>query len=135
MQFRKYVAAAAVLAGLAVPALSGVNAGASSMKAHVAKVTIVHAIPNTPVDVYLNGKKAVKDFTFGTVKTVSLAPGKYVIAIRPFGASTTSAPILGATETLKAGRTVSIVANLTAAPTPAPTLSVFVNPTSMLAMG
>ena len=56
---------------------------------------MVHGIPKTPADVYLDGKLALKDFLLGTVtKPIALAPGSYSVAIRPHAASSTSTPIL-----------------------------------------
>ncbi len=95
---------------------------------------MVHAIPKTPVDVYLDGNIALNDFVFGTVtKPIALAPGSYSVAIRPHAASSTSRPILSTTVKMTPGENATIVANLTATGTP--TLNVFGNPTSPLPMG
>jgi hypothetical protein len=84
--------------------------------------------------VYANGKALIKDFKFGTVVgPVSLMPGKYALAVRPYGAAASSKPILAASVRVVAGENATVVANLTAAGKP--TLSVFANPTSALAMG
>jgi hypothetical protein len=108
-------------------------ANADSM-ATTAKVTVVHGIPNVPVTVYANNKVLIKDFKFGTVVgPVSLKPGKYALAIRPFGAAATSKPILAASVSVVAGENATVEANLTAAGKP--TLSVFANPTTAYGMG
>jgi len=99
-----------------------------------AMVTVVHGIPNTDVDVYVNGQVTLKSFKFGTVTDpLSLDPGSYKIEIRPAGAAATSAPILSTTANLQAGQNVSLVAHLTADGKPA--LDAYVNDTSMLAAG
>jgi len=132
MRIRTCVAAAVVATASAVsPLLVNTPAQATSSSADV---TVVHGIPKTPVDVYLDGKLALNDFTFGTVtKPIALAPGSYSIAIRPHKASTKSKPILATTVKVTAGENASIVANLSAKG--APTLNAFRNPTSSLPMG
>ena len=99
-----------------------------------ATVTVVHGIPNTPVDVYANGKKILTGFTFKTVTSpLSLPAGSYAIAVRKAGASASSTPILSATEQVPTGANVTIVADLTAAGKPA--LTPFVNDTSAVGAG
>jgi hypothetical protein len=114
---------AAGLAAVAVPAIGG-TAAASTVGD--ATVTVVHGIPNTPVDVYVNGTDVLPDFKFGTVSpALSLAPGTYAVAVKAAGTSTT---LLSASETLTADENATIVANLDAAGSP--TLSVYANPTT-----
>ena len=112
------------LAAISVPASSG--SAAASTTAEDATVTVVHGIPNTPVDVYVNGTDVLPDFKFGTVSpALSLPPGTYAVAVQAAGSSTT---LLSATETLTAGENATIVANLDAGGSP--TLTVFANPTT-----
>lgn len=109
------------------------TAHAASM-ATTAEVTVIHGIPKVPVTVYANGKVLIKDFKFGSVVgPVSLQPGKYALAVRPYGASASTHPLLAATVRVVAGENATVVANLTAAGKAK--LSVFANPTSSLAMG
>ncbi len=99
-----------------------------------ASVTIVHGIPNTPVDVYANGRKIVSDFMFKTVTSpLSLPAGSYSIAVRKAGSAADSTPVLSATEQVPAGANLTIVADLTAAGQPA--LTPFVNDTSAVGSG
>lgn len=132
MRIRTCIAAAvAVTASAVAPLLMNSPAQAASSSA---EVTVVHGIPKTPVDIYVDGKLALNDFTFGTVtKPIALAPGSYSIAVRPHKASAESKPILATTVKVTAGENASIVANLTAKG--APTLTAFRNPTSSLPMG
>jgi hypothetical protein len=117
--------------GLAAGSVSALPAVAAT---GTATVTVVHGIPNTPVDVYANGKKILTGFTFKTVTSpLSLPAGSYAIAVRKAGASASSAPILSATEQVPAGANVTIVADLTAAGKPA--LTPFVNDTSAVGSG
>jgi hypothetical protein len=104
----------------------GGAATAATSTAGDAHVTVVHGIPNTPVDVYVNGTDVLPDFKFGTVSpTLSVPPGTYAVAVKAAGTSTT---LLSATETLTANENATIVANLTTEGTP--TLTVFANPTT-----
>ena len=113
------VAAAAPLTLLAAPASAADNA----------TVTVVHGIPATPVDVYVDGTAALKNFQFKTVTNpITLPAGSHAIAVRPAGASPSSSPILSADENLTAGANVTLVANLKA--NGDPTLTPFVNYTS-----
>lgn len=99
-----------------------------------ALVTVVHGIPNTPVDVYVDGAKALSNFRFGTVTgPISLPAGSHAVAVRPAGAAASSVPILTATAALTAGENATIVANLTAAGKP--TLTPFANPTTAVPSG
>ena len=126
--------AAATLAALTTGA--GVVALTAPAQASMgtAKVTVIHGIPKVPVTVYANGKVLIKDFKFGTVVgPVSLTPGKYSLAVRPYGASAMSKPILAASVSVVAGENATVVANLTAAGKP--TLNVFANPTTAIPMG
>jgi len=117
--------------GLAAGWGAAVPAGAAAGNA---TVTVVHGIPNTPVDVYANGTKILSDFTFKTVTSpLSLPAGSYAIAVRKAGASATSTPILAAAEQVPAGANVTIVADLTASGTPA--LTAFVNDTGAVGAG
>jgi len=121
---------ATVASGAGLLAISAPAAQATSAKA---EVTVVHGIPNTPVTVYANNRVLIKDFVFGKTDSVALNPGKYALAIRPYGAAPKSKSILAATVNVTAGENATVVANLTA--TGAPTLNVFANPTTAIPMG
>jgi hypothetical protein len=97
------LAAAAALAG--VPAASAQEADAS--------VTVVHGIPDTAVDVYVNDELTLDDFTFGTVtEALSLPAGSYAVAVRAGDAEPTAEPLLSADASLSGGDDVSLVAHL-----------------------
>ncbi|QYG93548.1 DUF4397 domain-containing protein [Iamia sp. SCSIO 61187] len=117
--------AAAAVALLAVPA--GAQEGNAS-------VVVVHGIPDTPVDVYVNDELTLDDFTFGTVtEALSLPAGDYALAVRGADAEATADPILEADATLAAGDDVSIVAHLSEGGDP--TLTPFANDTAPTAAG
>ena len=118
------VAAATALA--AVPAASAQEADAS--------VVVVHGIPDTTVDVYVDDQLTLDDFAFGTVtERVSLQAGDHAIAVRAGDAEPTAAPLLSADASLSAGQNVSIVAHLNEGGDP--TLTPFVNDTAPVAAG
>lgn len=131
---RTRIAVAALVVAAVGATAATIPVTAQAATATVAKVTVVHGIPNTPVDVYVDNKLTLKDFTFGKVAgPLALKPGAYAIAIRAAGASAMAKPVLSDRVTVRAGENASIVAHLTASG--APTLSVFANPTAAPAMG
>ena len=82
------LAVASLTAGFLALAAGSVGATATSASAATgdATVTVVHGIPNTPVDVYANGKKILSGFTFKTVAgPLQAACGSYAIAVRKAG--------------------------------------------------
>ena len=130
------LAAASLTAGFLF--LTAGTAGATAMSASAATgtatVTVVHGIPNTPVDVYANGKKILSGFTFKTVAgPLQLPAGSYVIDVRKAGSAAASTPVLSATEPVTAGENATIVAALTASGTPV--LTAFANDTSAAGTG
>jgi len=123
----------ALAVSLAVPVAALAATGASAADGN-ATVTVVHGIPDTPVDVYVDGSKALSDFTFKTVTApISLPAGAHAVAVRKAGDPKSAAPILSANPSLPAGANATIVANLTAGGKP--TLTPFVNPTSSVPDG
>lgn len=125
---------AKVTAGAAALALAGGAAVAAAAPAFAqssssdATVTVVHGIPNVPVDVYANGDDVLPDFTFKSIKTLEIPAGTYTIDIRKAGSSPTSTPILSGTVMLTAGESASVVAALS--PSGQPELETYSNPTS-----
>jgi len=133
MRLRKGIGAAIAI-GVAACTAPLVAAAPASATTGNAEVSVVHGIPNTPVDVYVDGKRVLHDFKFGSVAgPLSLHPGKYSVAIRPDNASSKSKPILSATVKLWSGENATLTANLTA--TGSPALNAFVNPTSAVPAG
>jgi Domain of unknown function (DUF4397) len=135
MRLLKLAAASAAAGVVTLAAAAGlIFPAAASAASGNATVTIVHGIPNTPVDVYANGNKIISGFTFKTVtQPLSLPAGSYTVDVRKAGAAAASAPILTATEQVPAGANLTLVADLTASGTPA--LTPFVNDTSPVAAG
>lgn len=107
---------------------------ASASAADTAAVYVVHGIPDTPVDVYVNGALTLDDFQPETVAgPLDLAPGTYDVAITLADATDASSPLLTAKADLAAGDNVSLVANLDASGNP--TVNPFVNDVSTVAAG
>jgi hypothetical protein len=90
-------------------------------------VYVVHGIPDTPVDVYVDGQRALDDFAPGTnAGPVDLPAGDREITIFAADAPDDSGePVLSATATVPADGNATIVAHLTEAGQP--TITPFVN--------
>ena len=72
----------------------------------VAELSVIQGLPQTSVDVYLNGTEIVQDFRYkGVVGPLPLAPGKYHVAIRLHGAARGTTPLLSGTGWLGQVRT------------------------------
>ncbi|WP_285363474.1 DUF4397 domain-containing protein [Microbacterium sp. LMC-P-041] len=126
-----------VAAGLAVGMITAlglaVPAGAATTQA--AQLSVLHAIPDTPVDVYVNGELTLDDFAPGDLAgPLELPAGSYEVALTAPDAADASAPILGpATLALEAGGNYTAVAHLTEAGEPG--LNLFTNDISQTAPG
>lgn len=121
-----------VLAGLTAGALAAVGA-ALPAQAHGdedATVSIVHAVPNTPVDVYVNHHRLLNDFQPGTIAgPLQLRSGTYTVTITGATAKDDSHPVIGPVRLHFAERAnYSVVAHLSA--TGAPTASLYRNSTA-----
>jgi len=114
--------------GLALPA----NASTSGE----AQLSVLHGIPDTPVDVWADGELTLDDFQPGDLAgPLPLPAGTYAVAITAPDATDASSPIegLAADVTLEAGVNYTAVAHLSAEGTP--TLTPFVNDTAQTAAG
>lgn len=116
-------------------ALAAALATTPASAAMTATVSVVHGIPKTPVNVFVNGKDLLPDFQPGTVAgPLSLPPGTYHVAVFPAADTAgTGTPVITATENLTAGENASLVAHLTSAG--APTLTAYANDTSPVPAG
>ncbi len=122
-----------VIASVAAAAAALTTVPASAQEAD-ASVVVVHGIPDTTVDVYVDDQLTLDDFTFGTVtEPVSLPSGDHAIAVRAGDADPSAAPLLSADATLPAGADVSVVAHLDESGDP--TLTPFVNDVTPVAAG
>lgn len=122
------------VAALAAGALALIAGSPADAQTGDATVTVVHGIPDTPVDVYVNDELTLDDFAFGTVTDpLALPPGDYALAVRAADAEADAEPLLTADATLAAGDDVSIVAHLTEGGDP--TITPFVNDLAPTAAG
>lgn len=98
-------------------------------------VYVVHGIPDTPVDVYVDGKRALDDFEPGTsAGLVSLPSGAHKVTIFPADAANGSGtPLLCAEADLPAGANVTLVEHLKEDGTP--TITPFVDDVSKIPAG
>ena len=125
--------AAGVVAGFALAA--GFIAPAQAISPTTADLSVLHGIPDTPVDVYVNGELTLDDFQPGDLAgPLDLPAGDYAVALTATDAADDSAPILGpATLTLEAGKSYTATANLDEAGAPA--LNLFTNDIATTAAG
>src|SRR4051812_9204188 len=93
----------------------------SANAADTASVSVVHGIPDTPVNVFVNGKSTLPNFEPGTVAgPLELPAGDYDVTVFPAtDTDGTGDPILEATASVTAGQNVTLVAHLTADGKPA----------------
>ena len=111
-------------------------AAPASAQAAGAEVRVLHGIPGTPVDVYVNGERALDDFAPGTTTDdLALPAGTYSVAVFPADAADASGQaVIGPVDlTVPASGNVSAIAHLGADGTP--TITPFVNDTAAAADG
>lgn len=103
--------------------------------AETATVSVLHAVPETPVDVYANGERLLDDFQPGTLTDpLQLPAGSYDIQVFAADAADNSGSALfGATAQVPAGADATVVAHLNEGGQP--TLTPFVNDVSPVPAG
>jgi hypothetical protein len=106
--------AAGIVAGFALAA--GFVAPASAISATTADLYVFHGIPDTPVDVYVDGALTLDDFQPGTFAgPLDLPAGDYEVALTAADAADASSPVLGPiTLTLEANKSYTAAAFLDA---------------------
>lgn len=124
---------AGIAAGAVIVLGMGVPAGAAA--ADSASLSVLHGIPDTPVDVWVNGELTLDDFQPGDLAgPLDLPAGDYEVALTAPDAADASSPVLGpVTVTLSAATSYTAVAHLSE--TGDPTVTPFVNDTSAIAAG
>jgi uncharacterized protein DUF4397 len=120
------VGALTLAAALGAPAASAQETG---------QVRVVHGIPDTPVDVYVDGQRALDDFQPGSdAGPVPLPAGSREVALFPADAADGSgSPLLSATADVPAGGAATLVAHLNEAGEP--TITPFADDLSPVAAG
>jgi len=123
------------LGGLLAAAATTLAIAPAAAAQETGSVYVVHGIPNTPVDVYVDGARALDDFAPGTsAGPVNLPAGARDVAIFPADAADGSgSPLLSASPQLPAGGNVTLVAHLDAGGKP--TVTPFVNDVSSVPAG
>ncbi|BCJ73737.1 hypothetical protein CS0771_32810 [Catellatospora sp. IY07-71] len=107
---------------------------AAAADAATSAVYVVHGIPATPVDVYVNGKATLRDFQPGTVAgPLDLPAGSYDIDLTKPGDPVTSAIVSVQDAAVPGGANLSVVAHLDDAG--APKITAFVNDVSAVPAG
>ncbi|SCK46334.1 DUF4397 domain-containing protein [Streptomyces sp. WMMB 322] len=115
--------------------LSLAPAGSAVAAQKNATVTVFHGIPDTPVDVYADGKKLLSDFKPGSLTDpLQLAAGSYDVKVFPAGTSPSSGkPVIEKQVDLTAGSNATLTANLTESGKPA--LNAYANDVSRVPGG
>lgn len=115
-------------AGIAGPAFAAETTDTASL-------SVLHAVPDLTVDVYVNGDLTLDDFTPGTLAgPLDLPAGDYDLAITASDAADASAPVIGpVTVSLAAGGNYTATANLDAEGTP--TANFYTNDVSTVEAG
>jgi hypothetical protein len=111
------------LAACALALIGAAPAAAHGTAQETGTVRVVHGIPDTPVDVYVDGARAIDDFQPGTsAGPVQLPAGARDVAIFPADAADASgSPLLQATADVPAGGAATLVAHLSEAGEPSVT--------------
>ena len=125
------IGAGALLAAIAI----AIPATSATAAAGDATLSVLHAVPDTTVDVYLDGARAIDDFTPGTLAGPMTVPaGAHTLAITAGDATDDSKPVIGPVDvSFAAGSNSTAVAHLQA--DGSPTATVFTNDTSAVAAG
>lgn len=129
---------AAVTAAMSLALVAGATpafAQSQAEETNTASLSVLHAVPDTPVDVYVNGALTLDDFAPGQLAgPLELPAGDIQVAITASDAQDASSPVIGPVDlTLGAGTMNTAVAHLDAEG--APTASAFVDDTSGLEAG
>jgi hypothetical protein len=128
---RRLVVGVAV-AGAAFLGMSALTA--TPAYAATSQVSVVHGIPGTPVDVYVNGERTLENFQPGDVAgPLELPEGSYDLALTRPGEPIGSAILTVDDAAVPGGANISIVAHLGA--TGDPTITPFANDVSPTAAG
>jgi hypothetical protein len=123
------------LGGVLAAAATTLGVTAPAAAQETAAVYVVHGIPDTPVDVYVDGARLLDDFQPGSpAGPVDVPRGAHEVALFPADAADGSGqPLLSATQEVPGGGNVTLVAHLTEAGQP--TVTPFVNDVSPVPAG
>jgi hypothetical protein len=126
-----------MLCSLAAAAMAvfGASAASAAMAQETGTVYAVHGIPDTPVDVYIDGERAIDDFAPETTQgPLALAAGPHTVRLFPADApNDNGTPLVEANADVPAGGDISLVAHL--GTDGSPTITPFVNDVSTVPAG
>ena len=127
MRPRTLTGAFALAAALAVGPAVATALAPAAVAQETGSVYVVHGIPDTPVDVYVDGQKAIDDFKpISQQGPVQLPAGPHEVKLFAADAADGSGtPVLQASADVPAGGNVTLVAHLDASGNPK--ISPFVN--------
>jgi hypothetical protein len=133
MRLTRALATVAVAAGASVGV--ALAAPLSAQAADTAMVSILHAVPNTPVDVCANGKALLTNFQPGTLTDPqSLPAGSYDLKLTAANSGCGAAAVLEAKGVnVPAGANITVVAHLSESGSPQ--LTPYVNDVSAVPAG
>ena len=133
MRIVRALATVALAAGASVGV--AVAASPSAQAAGTAMVSILHAVPNTPVDVCANGKPLLPNFQPGTLTDPQNLPaGSYDLKLTAANSGCDAAAVLEAKGVnVPAGANITVVAHLSESG--APQLTPYVNDVSAVPAG
>ncbi len=133
MRIVRALATVALAAGASVGV--AVAASPSAQAADTAMVSILHAVPNTPVDVCANGKPLLPNFQPGTLTDPQNLPaGSYDLKLTAANSGCDAAAVLEAKGVnVPAGANITVVAHLSESG--APQLTPYVNDVSAVPAG
>ncbi|MGV8896662.1 MAG: DUF4397 domain-containing protein [Rhodoglobus sp.] len=122
-------------AAIGVLAAVGIAMPAQAISSTNADLSVLHGVPDLPVDVYVNGALTLDDFQPGDLAgPLDLPAGVYTVAITAADAADDSAPAIGPIDlTLAAGMSYTAVAHLAEDGTP--TASLFTNDLATIPAG
>ena len=122
------------LGGALALAVAMATGGAATAQ-ETGTVYVVHGVPDTPVDVYVDGQRALDDFQPGTSQgPVDLPAGSHQVALFPADAADGSgSPLLSASADVPAGGNVALAAHLDEGGNPK--ITPFVNDVSSVPAG
>jgi hypothetical protein len=123
------------LGGVLAAAATTLGVTAPAAAQETASVYVVHGIPDTPVDVYVDGARLLDDFQPGSAAgPVDVPGGGHEVALFPADAADGSGPpLLSATQEVPGRGNVTLVAHLTEGGQPA--VTPFVNDVSSVPAG
>jgi hypothetical protein len=123
-----------LIVGLAAfVAMVGFGATGASAQTASARVHLIHGIPGTPVDVYVDGEVVFEDFQPGDTQDLSNLAGQTLVNVQVKPAGEDAVAIEGGDLDVPASGNYTVIAHLDASGTPK--LTVFANDTAATPAG